>query len=258
VSRREEIQRRANEEFAEVLERCRDIRDELLHQQRVALGDVPAAAAALTAYEDAIARAFDVYRRALDDSERELAQQEGEAFGDHFSGDEVAGASWRDATQHAIAERAQALTQASEAHTAAHNLATALVGTERDRAIRAARREYEQASMRAEQKYVQDTDAAWRTFHQSTTTAREDAIAQIERARTSHRTRSEQAAFAHERAKDDATRALNAALEADTRARFIRRAFASRLEEAERTCEAEKQDVLTRMRRDLDAASRNG
>ena len=123
---------------------------------------MPAAAAALAAYEDAIADAFEVYRRALDGFERELAQQEGEAFGDHFSGDVIAGTTWREATQRATTVRAQALAQA-----------------------------------------------------------------------------------------------LGAALEADGRARFIRSAFASRLEEADKQCEAEKRDVLTRMRRDLDAAARN-
>jgi hypothetical protein len=251
MSRREEIQRRANEEFNEVLARCDAIRAELVSQQRAAL----AAAPAYAEYERAIAAAYDAYRIEIAVSEEELVELESEAIGSQQFTDAEAATAWQAATEHATSVRAAALAKTLTDYNEAYNTASRLTGTARDMAMAAARRAHEQTVNTAEAAYLQSTDAAWRAFVAASDRAREGAIHAIEKAREKQRVSVEKAARTHETAQERARVALNRAIADDPSMRTINGAFEERLAEAQRRCEAEKADVLARMRRDLAAAS---
>ncbi|MGE3277202.1 MAG: hypothetical protein AB7O67_18970 [Vicinamibacterales bacterium] len=251
MSRRQEIIRRANEEFSGVLQRGAALRGELERQRKDALAAVPVAKAALRKHDAARTAAFTDYTRALKAAAADAAATEDDAGVIQADGEAAATDKWRDSVAAAEERRAEALVDARRDYAEAYRLAAELTGPERDKKVAAARAARESAERSAERAYRRDTDAAWASYQRASSAARDKAVAAVERARLKQAQAEARAAEALVRAQEAARQALDAALADDPAAAAIVAGFESRLEQVEAQLERDKADVLARMKRDL-------
>lgn len=251
MSRRQEIIRRANEEYSAALSRGAALRKELLRQRQAALAAVPAAKAALRRHDAAMAAAYDAYASKL----RELAEETETATAGaqeaQAEAELAATEKWRDSVSGAEEGRRAAQAAAASDYDEAYATAAGATGTTRDSRLAAARNQRDAAVRAADRNYRRDLDTAWASYQRASTAAREKAIAVVDRARQKQAAAEAKAAEILRRAQEAARLSLTAALDQDPESAAIADSFESRLEQAEARMEHEKADVLARLKRDL-------
>lgn len=256
MSRRSEIIERAQAEFQAAIDRGRDVREQILRQQRdVLVTNSPAAKAALAAWETAQAEAFARYQQSVSGSEDALVAAEFEATAARDHAELAASEAWRDATARAETTRQADRQIAEEGFNDAFKDASKLTGAQRDQAVANARKRRDAALQTAERACQQEMDVAWRIYQKATTTARETAIAAFEHARGEQAAAAEKAAGTHDKERLKAERAFQKAIAADPTAAAVHEAFELRLANLEAETEREKRNILDRMRADLEHAT---
>jgi len=253
MSRRDEIIQRANNAFNRVVEQCNSTLDEIRRQQQTALSTIPEARTAFETYQ----RRIDAAASARIQREQDLAQvrasAEEKAQRDQFDAQTAALTKWRTSTDAAEQTRADAVRDANRAYDAAFTAAMHLVLNHRDAAISRTRNVRDDAITAAQQAFERDKAKASTANESETAAAQDSAIKAISDARAIELEGQAQATVERERAQSAAGQALTSALAGIPLAAAIQEAFAGRLKNAEAKCEADKSDVLSRMRQELNS-----
>jgi hypothetical protein len=256
MARRSEIVARAQAELQAAIDRFSTLRAEILRQQRDVLSTNSAAArAALEKFDAADTDAFERHQAALSDADSAVVDAEFKASSARFAADEAASADWRDASDRAALKRQHDTEDAEAEFDEAFKNAQKVSGAAHDRAIKSARERRDDKIETIEAVFRRDTDNVWRAFEAASAENREKEIAAFEAARAKQASAGEDAAAALDAARAKANQALDKALSADPLAASIREAFRIRMEDAEVSAEREKQDILDRMKADLDNAT---
>lgn len=256
MSRRSEIMQRAQHELQAAIDRFTVLREEILTQQRdVLTTNIPALKTALDVFEKALADAFAVHQQGVGAADAAVADAEVEASAARFAAEQDADANWRDANDKASLKRQLALQRAEDDFNEAFDDAQKVTGAGRERAVKSARAKRDAVVAGAERTCALETDAAWQTLQEDQAGAREKEIATFEKARAVQADAADKAADTHDAARAKAGKALEKVIAADPVAASIREAFRLRLEEAEAATEREKQDVIDRMKADLERAA---
>jgi hypothetical protein len=249
--RREEIFRRASEEYGRVAARCEANRAEVARQERAALCHLPVVKAAFDAYDQALAAAELQYEDALTVSQDAASVAESDALSAQADAENAALALWQQTTDDLDSAHSLAKDNAKQDYDAAYHDAMALVGPERDARLAEARAARDAAMKSAERDHRRNKALAWSTYQKTLNDARETAISVIEKARGQQQRAAERAGLARARALEVAETALRQDLAAEPLAASIQEAFRLRLQQVELDCEREKTEVLERMQRDL-------
>jgi hypothetical protein len=256
MSRRSEIIQRANAEYQAAVNRGQELHEEILRQQADVLSHNSAAAkTAMAAYEASIADAFTDYQLALSESEQELVAAELEASSMQSQAEQSALEIWSAARDAADNTRLASRQAAEDAYSAAYFQASRQPGAQKDQAIAGARKRRDDGLQAAEDAFLNATTNAWHRYEESRSGARESAIASIDKARATQAKAAEKAANTHERVQLKSREALQKAIASDPTASAIEEAFRIRLAEADAQTEREKQDIIDRMKADLDNAT---
>ena len=252
MSHREDVIRRANDEYSRVLEGCKTTRDEIVRQQRATLASIPEARAAYERYERVLADLSQKFSQGEETAARDLGAAEEQARRVQFEAESAALETWKKTTEAAETTRRDGLASADRVYEEAYQAATRLVLSEQDAAIGRARAARESAQRACHGECDRKVEDAWRAYQSDIDKARESAIAAIEQARQGQSEQHGKAVESFEKDRAAAEESLRAALAAHPLAKSFIEAFTVRLTEAEARCEQDKQAVLDRMRRELD------
>jgi len=257
MSRRLEILQRAQAEFQAAIDRGREMRGEVLRQQRDLLAThTPQAKNALDAFESAAAEAFDNYQRRIAESQDKAIAAEAEATDAQTRAELDAIAQHQQAIDTATRTRDEVQEEAERIFEEAfRGVANQLFGAAKDKAIAGARSRRDAAIQAAERAFTKSGDDAFRKQQRDIANSREAQIAAFEKARKVQVQADQRASTDHESEIEKASQAFQKSVSGDPTAAAIVEAFELRLAEVERETEQEKADILARMRADIEKST---
>lgn len=250
---RQEIIRRANQDYDAVIERCRRQQEQLDADRSAALAAIPAAKQAIGTYIAAMADADAAFARIKTNVGADLENAEAKARRDSFETVQQAGRDLQDTDAYAKLRDVQR--QAEQEYTDRLEEIDRIVPTldERERARRKARQARETALAKADRDFRAAMEEAQQTYDRKCRAAQDKEIAGVGEARAKAEATTQTATREHDKSRQAAMAGLTAALSAIPAAATIMQTFSDRQRALDDACAQEKARILAQMKQDLDA-----